>query len=123
VHVLGHQDVDLDPRLMSRMSRFQYRLHCLPGTRRFEQRDTVNATESDEVQRLRVLKPLQAARHRSSSSVHDFIATPAHRDKTAMNGAQLLRLIESLMAGPPGWCDGRSDLLSSSADGCSFLIY
>ena len=35
----------------------------------------------------------------------DFIPTPAHRDETAMNGAQLLRtafaVAAILMAGPP----------------------
>ena len=49
VDVLGHQDVGVDPRLMPRTSLFQYGLNCILGVRRIEKRETVKATESDEV--------------------------------------------------------------------------
>jgi hypothetical protein len=63
MYVLGHQDVGVDPRLMSCTSRFQYGLNCLPGARRIEQRKTVKATESDEVKSFRFLEPFQTIRH------------------------------------------------------------
>jgi hypothetical protein len=61
--VLRHQDVRVDPRLMSCTSRFQYGLNCLLGARRIEQRKTVKATESDEVKSFRFLEPFQTIRH------------------------------------------------------------
>src|ERR1017187_3344153 len=47
-YVLGHQDVGVNPRLMSRASQFQYGLHCVLGAWRIEKRQTVKATEGDE---------------------------------------------------------------------------
>src|ERR1035437_3246573 len=61
--VLGHQDVGVDPRLMSCASQFQYGLNCVLGVRRIEKRETVKATESDEVESFRFLEPFQAVRH------------------------------------------------------------
>jgi hypothetical protein len=55
--MLGHQDVGVNPRLMSFTSQFQYGLHCVPGARRVEKRETAKATESDEVERLSFLEP------------------------------------------------------------------
>jgi hypothetical protein len=65
MYVLGHQDVRVDPRLMSCTSRFQYGLNCLPGARRIEQRKTVKATESDEVESFCFLEPFQTVRYGS----------------------------------------------------------
>jgi hypothetical protein len=61
--VLGHQDVGVNPRLMSCASHFQYGLNCVLGTRRIEKRETVKATESDEVESFCFLKPFQTVRH------------------------------------------------------------
>ena len=63
--VLGHQDVGVDPRLMPRTSLFQYGLHCVLGLRRIEKRETVKATEGDEVESFRFLEPFQTVRHGS----------------------------------------------------------
>jgi hypothetical protein len=63
--VLGHQDVGVDPRLMSCASQFQYGLHCVLGVRRIEKRETVKATESDEVESFCFLEPFQTVRYGS----------------------------------------------------------
>ncbi len=56
----------VNSRMMPGARLFQNGLDRLPGSRRFKQRSTVKTTEGNEVQRLRFLKPLQAARHGSS---------------------------------------------------------
>ena len=63
--VLGHQDVGVDPRLMSRTSQFQYGLNCVLGAWGIEKRETVKATERDEVESFCSLEPLQAVGHGS----------------------------------------------------------
>jgi hypothetical protein len=60
--VLGHQDIRVDPRLMSCTSQFQYGLDCVLGSRRIEKRETVKATEGDEVESFCFLEPFQAVR-------------------------------------------------------------
>jgi ATP-dependent RNA circularization protein (DNA/RNA ligase family) len=44
---------------------FQHGLDSVPGVRRIEERETVKATESDEVESFRFLEPLQIVRHGS----------------------------------------------------------
>lgn len=61
--VLGHQDVGVDPCLMPCASQFQYSLNCVLGVRRIEKRETVKATEGDEVKSFRFLEPFQTVRH------------------------------------------------------------
>src|ERR1035438_2816282 len=61
--VLGHQDVGVDPCLMSCASQFQYGLNCVLGVRCIEKRETVKATESDEVESFCFLEPFQTVRH------------------------------------------------------------
>jgi hypothetical protein len=63
--VLGHQDVGVNPRLMSCASQFQYGLDCVLGVRRIEKRETVKATESNEVESFCFLEPFQIVRHGS----------------------------------------------------------
>jgi hypothetical protein len=63
--VLGHQDVGVDPRLMSRTSQFQYGLNCVLGAWGIEKRETVKATERDEVESFCFLEPFQTVRHGS----------------------------------------------------------
>jgi hypothetical protein len=63
VDVLGHQDVGVDPCLMSRASQFQYGLNCVLGVRLIEKRETAKATESDEVESFCFLEPLQTVWH------------------------------------------------------------
>jgi len=63
--VLGHQDVGVDPGPMSRAGHFQYGLNCVFGTCCIEKRETVKATESNEVEGFRFLEPFQTVRHRS----------------------------------------------------------
>ena len=65
MYVLGHQDVGVDPRLMSCTSQFQHGLNCVLGARRIEKRETVKATESDEVESVCFLEPFQTVRHGS----------------------------------------------------------
>ena len=90
--VLGHQNVGVDPRLVPCTSQFQYGLNCVLGVRCIEKRETVKATEGDEVESFCFLEPFQTVRHgaiivrpRSYLKTHP----PAHRDRAAMNGAQL----------------------------------
>jgi hypothetical protein len=52
-------------------SRFQYGLDCLPGARRIEERETVKATESDEVKGFRFLEPFQTVLHGPSIARYD----------------------------------------------------
>jgi hypothetical protein len=61
--VLGHQDVGVDPRLMPCTSQFQYGFNCVLGARRMEKRETVKATEGDEVESFCFLEPFQTVRH------------------------------------------------------------
>jgi len=61
--VLRHQNVGVDPRLMSCASQFKYGLNCVLGVRRIEKRETVKATESDEVESFCFLEPFQIVRH------------------------------------------------------------
>jgi len=91
--VLGHQNVGVDPRLMACASQFQYGLECVHGARRIEQRETVKATESDEVKSFRFLEPLETVRHGTIIARYGLPPNhpPAHRDRAAMNGAQLLK--------------------------------
>jgi hypothetical protein len=56
--VLRHQDVGVDPRRMSRASLFQDGFDCFLCAGHIEQRETVKATEGDEVEGLHLLKPL-----------------------------------------------------------------
>jgi hypothetical protein len=58
--VLGHEDVGVNPGLMSCARQFEHGLDGVLGTRRIEQRELVKATESDEVECFRFLEPLQA---------------------------------------------------------------
>ena len=85
VNVLEHQHVGVNSRLMPRARLFQHGFHGFPGSRRFQQRETMKTTEADEVQRFRLLEPFQAARHGP-------ILTPYRPliAKNAMNRAQLL---------------------------------
>jgi hypothetical protein len=106
MYVLGHQDVGVDPRLMSCTSQFQYGLNCVLGVRRIEKRETVKATESDKVESFCFLEPFQTVRHGSIIVRRDLTSShpPAHRDKAAMNGAQLFMAhgdSSGLMNGPP----------------------
>ncbi len=57
--VLGHQDIGVDPRLMPRTSQFQYGLDGVLGAGRIEKRETVKATEGDEVESFGLLEPFQ----------------------------------------------------------------
>src|SRR6185312_11687027 len=86
VNMLGHQHVGINSRPMPRTNLFQHRLHRLPDPRRRQQRETVKTTEGDEVQRSRLLKPLQTARHGPILFPYRPLIA-----KNAMNGAQLLR--------------------------------
>jgi hypothetical protein len=61
--VLGHQDVGVDSRLMSRTSLFEYGLDYILGARLIEKRETVKATEGDEVESFCFLEPFQTVRH------------------------------------------------------------
>jgi hypothetical protein len=63
MYVLGHQDVGIDPSLVSCTSQFQYGLNCLLGSRRIEERETAKATEGDEMESFRFLEPFQTVRH------------------------------------------------------------
>ena len=65
VDVLGHQDVSVDSGLMTCTNPFQNSLDCVLGVRCFKERETVKATECDEVKCLRLLEPLQTVRHAS----------------------------------------------------------
>ena len=65
VDVLGHQDVSVDPGLMMPPNPFQNGLDGVFRARRFEKRQTVKATECDEMKSLGLLKPLQTVRHAS----------------------------------------------------------
>ena len=77
--VFGHQNVCVDPCLMPGPRPFQHGLDRLPRSERFKQRQTVKATEGDEVKSFRLLKPFQATRHGSILSGHHANPTPAHR--------------------------------------------
>jgi hypothetical protein len=57
--VLGHQDVGVNPGLMLGARPFEDGLDGVLCTRRIEQRESVKATESDEVECFRFLEPLQ----------------------------------------------------------------
>jgi hypothetical protein len=61
--VLGHQDVGIDPRMMACTSQFQNGFNCVFGVWRIEKRETVKATESNEVESFRFLEPFQAVWH------------------------------------------------------------
>jgi len=63
VHMLGHQDISIDPRLVPCARLFQHNLNSLPGDRRIKQRKTVKATEGDEMKRFRLLESFQADGH------------------------------------------------------------
>jgi hypothetical protein len=63
--VLGHQDVGVNPRLMSCTSQFQYGLNSVFGVWRIEKGETVKATESNEVESFCFLEPFQTVRHGS----------------------------------------------------------
>jgi hypothetical protein len=63
--MLRHQNVGIDPRLMSRTSQFQYGLNCVLGVLRIKKRETVKATERDEVESFCFLEPFQTVRHGS----------------------------------------------------------
>jgi hypothetical protein len=63
MNVLGHQHIRVNPRPMPRARLLQHSLARLPGDGRFKQRKTMKATESDEVQRFRLLESSQSARH------------------------------------------------------------
>jgi hypothetical protein len=63
--VLRHNDIGVDPRLMPCTSLFQHNLESVLGIRRIEQRETVKATESDEVESFSFLESFQTVRHGS----------------------------------------------------------
>jgi len=72
-------------------SMFQHGLHHLPDPCRLQQRDTVKTTEGDEVQRFRLLKPLQTAGHGPILVPYRPLIA-----KGAMNGAQIHSLTRQL---------------------------
>jgi hypothetical protein len=61
--VLGHDDVGVDPCVVSRTSLFEYGLDYILGARLIEKRETVKATEGDEVESFCFLEPFQTVRH------------------------------------------------------------
>src|SRR5271157_5631161 len=65
VDMFRHQDVSVDPGLMTCPGLFQNGLERLRGFRRFKERKTVKATERDELKGFRFLEPLQAIGHGS----------------------------------------------------------
>jgi hypothetical protein len=72
VDVLWHQDVRIDPGLKSGANLFQNCLHSLLGSQRIEMRETMKATECNEVERFCFLKSLETGRHDSI-----LVRTPA----------------------------------------------
>jgi hypothetical protein len=62
---------------MTRANHFEHGLDCVPGFRRIEQRETVKATEGDEVESFSFLKPFQTVRH--GSIIAEFWPDPKTR--------------------------------------------
>jgi hypothetical protein len=63
VDVLGHQDVGVDSGLVTCSCLFEDEFDCGFGVGVFEVRETVVATEGDEVEGLGLLVPLQTVGH------------------------------------------------------------
>jgi len=106
VNMFRHQNVGVNPRLMPRTRLFQHRLERLAGGGRFKERETMKTTEGDEVQRPRILKPLQAARHgafRSDTILSQrglgLMVSHSSTMKPWMSGAQWV--LGYFMTGPP----------------------
>ena len=64
VHMLRHQHIRINPRLMPSSRFFQQRLNGILRVRQIQQRKPLKATERDEVQRPGLLEPLQACGHK-----------------------------------------------------------
>lgn len=63
VNVLGHEDVSVDAGLMTGTGFFKYRFEDVFRFGFSQEREAVKATEGDEVERFRLLEPLEAEWH------------------------------------------------------------